>query len=377
MSRAFIVETVTGDVLDEVEPDYSWSAALNEAETIKYTAEVEDPDEYERDWRNLATSWKHSIIIEEGGRLMGGPIIPHTYEPGGPLEFTSRGMRHMMARRRVLPRRAYEQGTIVLPDGRPDPACDTVLEGLDLGSIGRALIEQAMLCPGGALPISLHAPRAGTRTKTYRGSEMKKIDEALAQLSDVIGGPDFDFRPYWEVETRKVAWRFVSGTEERPRLASSSEHVWEVSADWSPMSDIGVETDPTAMGSASWALAGRGDDSVLCGYSWDVSLIDAGFPLMDIVDTSHGNVTEQDTLDGYAAAGTMRGREIPEFWDFSALATESPRLAEYWTGDFCRLNVDHGAYIPAQSVRRRILALSGAAGSDWVKITTGRDYEGE
>ncbi|QAB18795.1 hypothetical protein Leucomu_13535 [Leucobacter muris] len=125
-SRAFIVETTTGHVVDEVDPTYEWDAALNRPETIRYTASIEDPDEYERDWRNLATPWKHSLVVEEEGRLMGGPIVPHQYEPGQDLAFTARGMRHMMLQRRVLPPIAYAQGTVVLPTGsRTLPATRT------------------------------------------------------------------------------------------------------------------------------------------------------------------------------------------------------------------------------------------------------------
>ncbi|QAB18796.1 hypothetical protein Leucomu_13540 [Leucobacter muris] len=202
---------------------------------------------------------------------------------------------------------------------------------------------------------------------------MKKIDEALTQLSDVIGGPDFDFRPRWDGPNR-VVWDMVSGTEAQPRLASPIEHVWEVSAEWSPMSDVTVEIDPSTMGSASWALAGRGDDLVLCGYAWDPYLVQAGFPLMDIVDTSHTTVTRQDTIDGYARAGILKAAKLPEFWDFSVQKSVSPRLDEYRVGDYCVLNVDRGRYLPGEPVRRRILTLAGEAGSEWVKITTGMDY---
>lgn len=372
-SRAFIVETVTGHVIDEVEPWYSYDEALNAAETIKFSVPIEDPLEWGRDWLNLASPWKHSLVVEEHGHLMGGPIIPHSYEPGGLLEFTARGMRHMLSQRRVLPQLAYALGTLVLPDGTPDPRCDTLLEGYDLGTIGRMLVAQAMTAPGGTLPIQLQPVRHGTRRREYAGVELKTVDEALEQLSDVIGGPDFDFRPRWD-GADQIVWDMVSGTEEQPRLASSTEHVWEVSADWSPLSDVSVETDPTLMGSASWATAGRGDDSVIVGYAWDPYLIDNGFPLMDLVDTSHTSVTDQDTIQGYADGNLARARELPQFWDFQAQAGESPRLPEYRVGDYCVLNVDSGGYLQAGRVRRRILTRSGAAGDPMVKITTGAVY---
>lgn len=373
VERAFIVETVTGHVIDEVEPWFSWSTALNAAETIRFQVAVEDQTEWTRDWLNLATPWKHSLVVEVEGRLMGGPIVPHSYEPGGVLEFTARGMRHMMTRRRILPVRAYTLGTVVNLDGSPDVLCNTVLSGLDYGSIARQWVAQALGIPGGTLPINLEPPRAGARERTIEGVELKELGEALDQLSDVINGPDIDFRPRWDGPDY-VIWDMVTGTEEQPRLASQTEHVWEVSAEWSPLSDVSVELDPSGVGSVSWAMAGRGDDSVLCGYAADPFLTDRGFPLMELVDTSHTTVTQQATIQGYAAGNLARGRELPAFWDFQAQVSVSPRLNEYREGDFCVLNIDAGGYLAAGPVRRRILTLSGAAGSEWVTITTGVAY---
>jgi hypothetical protein len=378
VTRWFVFETMTGTILREFEPQTgSWEARLNEAEALKVSLPLTDPILAAMDWRNLATPWKHSIAMDEGGRLSGGPILRHSYAPGSPLELIARGIRVWLSRRTILPPNAATE-PLVSADGTPNFGLDTKLSGTDLGSLGRYLVWQACQWPGGRVPIVFEPARKGSRSRSYRSVELKNVDEALTQLSGVENGPDFDFRLRYKQGTSdtQVEWAMVSGTESQPRLMSELAHGWDLTAQQSSGGELDVQTDPTVMGSLSWSSAGRGNDSVLIARAYDPSLIDNGVPLLEIVDTSHTNVTVQSTLDGWAEEPLRTAKGPSEFWSFRARLDEPPRLRDYRVGDMCVVRVQGDPYVPDGEHRRRILCLSGEHGSPWVTITCGESFGG-
>lgn len=365
-----VFETTTGHVLKEFTPvSGGWSTRLNEAETVTCDIMLDDAEAAYQSWRLLATPWKHSIGVCQDGVWFGGPILPHDYEAGGLLKLTARGVRTVFAHRVVLPPAAATR-PLVDWEGNPDKSLNTRLEGVDLGTIARFLVWQAMQWPGGSLPIDLEPPRPGSRKREYVAVEMKIVDDALKQLSEVQNGPDIMFDLY-QVDDSHMRWRMRTGTEQSPRLTGKDVHVWDVAGAASGVASLAVKTDPSRMGSNSWAVAGRGDDTVLVAKKFDDTLVAAGFPLLDIVDTSHTNVSEQSTLDGYAAANAATGQTWGEFWEFDARLDQQPFLDQYRVGDDALIIVGDDSYLPAGEYRRRILAISGDIDGQLAKIVTG------
>jgi len=369
MTQWYVFETLTGEVLREIEVvSGSWTSRLNEPEALDVTLALAAEDIGDG-WKNLLTPWKHSLMVEESGRLYGGPIQPHDYSPGTPLKITASGIRSYFKKRTVLPPEARTI-PLVTQEGDPNDALDTTLVGYDLGTIGRLLVAQACSWPGAGLPIVYEPVRAGTRERTYRAVELKNVDEALDQLSGVENGPDFDFRLRWKDDSH-VEWALVSGTEKHPQLSADQVFVWDLSAAESAGTDLTVQVNPSAMGSLSWSSAGRGDDSVIIAQAYDPLLVDRGMPLMELVDTSHTNVSEQKTLDGWAREQLRTGKQPSEFWSFSASLRSAPWLRDYRVGDHVVVQVSDDPYIPDGSYTRRILELSGDETGQWVKITCG------
>ncbi|WP_025159394.1 hypothetical protein [Leifsonia aquatica] len=375
MTQWYVFETMTGTVLREFVPSSgSWKARVNEPETVDVQLDLSDPQIAAMDWRNLGTPWKHSIAVDEGGRLYGGPIQPHDYTPGEPLQIVARGIRALTARRTVLPPAALTQ-PLVSADGSPNTALDTNLSGLDFGSIGRFLVWQMCQWPGSGLPIVFEDPRAGTRVRNYAAVDLKNIDEALAQLSGVERGPDFAFRLRWRPDG-KLEWVMTSGTEASPLLIGPNPPQWDVNASRTSGADLAVKTNPAQMGALSWATAGRGDDKVMMSRAYDPALTNAGVPLLELVDNSHTSVEFQDTLDGYARAGLRTGGRPSEFWSFKASLLSTPWLRDFYEGDYCDIFIQDDPYLPPTPARRRILELSGDDEGLWVSITCGEAFDG-
>lgn len=374
MTQWYIFETMTGRILAEFVPSSgSWSERLNEPDSVSVTVPIYSTDEQGRDWRNLATPWKHSLAVEESGRYFGGPIQPHSHDAGSDsLQISASGVRGYFARRNVLPPEALYT-SLVKADGSPEDALDTNLSGFDLGTIGKRLVEQSVAWPGGGLPIRFEPDRKGSNKRSYLAIDLKRVDEALNQLTGVVGGPDFAFVLRRASETH-FEWLMKSGTETRPQLGSTDALVWDLSASDSSGSGLSVDTNPQNMCSLSWATGGRSDDRVLVSRQYDRALVDDGFPLLEAVDTSHTSVSEQATLDGWAKAPLRTGRRPAEFRSFKASLHAPPWLSEYSVGDFCELAISGDRYTPDGLYRHRILEISGDESGDWVDVTLGEVF---
>lgn len=375
--RVSIFETRGGALVNEIDPaDLSWDAVTNEAESVKVQIDLNSAGETDRNWRSLAAPWKHSIAVETGGRVYGGPILPHDFDDDSAvLNLTVRGLRVLLARRHVLPIDALTR-PLTLENDLPDTTLDTNLTGLDLGTIGKNLVEQACEWPGwDDIPIVFPADRAGSHTRNYPAIERKNLDDALSDLSGVANGPDFRFQ-LEKVGNDAFRWVFASGTEERPRLESPDVFAWEVGQG----SGLSVTSDPSRMGSLSWAEGGRSNDTTLVRSLYDPTLVDHGFPLLELESDASVNTVLPETLDAWNVE-TLRTSIRPwEFWSFKIRADEPPFPGEYNLGDLIDVIVTEdspiaGGYLGPGTYRRRIAKLAGDM-SEWITVTCGEAYGG-
>lgn len=374
--RAYVFETRGGALLQEVEPlDLQWDENANQAETVTPTFDLSSVTEGSRDWRNLGTPWKHSIAVDVNGRLLGGPIMPHDFDDdGGSLSLTARGLRVAFARRSILPVAALSQ-SLTLPNGEPDTSLDSTWSGFDLGTIAKKIGVQACEWPGwGDIPIVWPDDRAGTHERTYAALDLKKVDDAWSDLSDVQNGPDIRLGLEWDGADR-FRWRFVTGTEEQPRLQGSDVFAFEVGQG----SGLTVRTNPTRMGSVAWSQGGRTNDTSLMRMLYDPLLVNSGFPLLELESEASSTTVEVSTLDAWNVE-TLRTASKPwEFWSFKIRSDVSPYPYEYGPGSLVDVIVTEdtptaGGYVASGTYRRRIAGLSGGL-DDWITITCGENYD--
>ncbi|TCJ28768.1 hypothetical protein E0W80_04515 [Microbacterium sp. PI-1] len=373
--RCFVFETLSGNLLQEVEPsDLQWSENANQAETVDGAFDLNSTSEGSRDWRNLGTPWKHSIAVDANGRLLGGPIMPHDFsDAGGSLKLTARGGRIVFSRRSVLPPAALTQ-SLVLPNGEPDTSLDSTWAGFDLGTIAKKIGQQACAWPGSNMPIVWPEDRSGIRERTYAAIDRKNVDDAWSDLSKVENGPDIRMRLEWDGPDR-FRWVFETGTEEQPRLQGPDAFDWEVGQG----SGLSVQTNPSRMGSLSWSQGGRADDTTLVRSLYDPTLIDRGFPLLELESDASSNTVLPETLDSWNVETLRTAKKPWEFWSFNVRADESPYPFEYGPGSLINVTVTEdapvaGGYVPPGTYTRRIAGLSGAI-SDWITVTCGEVYD--
>lgn len=374
--KVSIFETRGGALLAEPEPiDLTWSENANQPETIDPTFDLRSLVDGSRDWRNLATPWKHSIAIDVDGRVLGGPIMPHDFDGStGKLKVTARGGRILFTRRSILPLAALTN-PLTLPNGEPDASLDSVWAGFDLGTIAKKIGQQACTWPGWTdIPIVWPADRAGTRERSYAAIDRKNVDAAWSDLSNVQNGPDIRLRLEHDGPDR-FRWVFETGTETQPRLQGIDVFEWEAGQE----SGLSVKTNPSRMGSVSWSQGGRSEDTALVRMMYDPFLVDAGLPLLELESDASSNTVEAATLDAWNVETLRTARKPWEFWSFDVRTDRSPYPYEYAPGTLVNVIVTKdtpiaGGYIPPGTYTRRIAGLSGGLG-DTITITCGEVYD--
>lgn len=372
---AFVFETMTGDLVTDFEAkNVAWSENANQAESVSATISLRAASEASRDWRNVGTPWRHSIAVNAHGRFIGGPIMPHDFDDAsGELKLTARGLRVAFARRSVLPPAAMTQ-PLALPTGEPDPTMDSTWSGLDLGTIAKKIGQQACAWPGSAYPIVWPDDRPGSHERTYAAIDLKKVDNAWSDLSNVENGPDIRLRLDQDGPDR-FRWFFETGTEQQPRLQGADVFDWEVGQ----ASGIQVRTNPTLMGSVAWSTGGRSSDTALVRMLYDSYLVDHGFPLLELESAASSTTENVETLDSWNVETLRTARKPWEFWSFDVRADAPPHPYEYGPGSLINVIVTKqtpvtGGYIPPGTYQRRIAGLSGGLGNT-ITITCGEVYD--
>lgn len=313
-------------------------------------------------WGSTVLARNGLLAVVDGEPVAAGPLWKRSYK-GGEISLTGGGLRSYWERRILLPVDARTE-PLINEDGSPNVDLDTIVENVSYGTIAKRWVQLVNAWPGGSIPMMLPADVVGTRRREVKAVDLKNLRKLLDDLTGVIGGPDISFRPRWAVDGLGIYWEMQTGTEEKPTIGSDDPSLirWTVGAERGGAFDLEVTEDATMMTEEVFATAGRSADKVIASRARSTILPAAGFPLLQSVDTSHGDVSEQDTLDEYAEAGADEGRYVASFWSMRVRAREkgTPALGDYWIGDLATIDVDKAEpVLPAGSVTRRIAGIGG------------------
>jgi hypothetical protein len=372
-----------------------WSDQLNTAETVSATVDLNDPDMQALRLDVSAEPAKSFLVVEEAGKVMGGPIWTTDWDRDNrTLQLNAKGMASIFDHRLIIPLLAkslgVDQWTVPDPSDTtktmPNPALASTYVNLWLGTIAKRFVQEALAWTGGNLPIVFQDDELGTHEDTVNGVDFKLLGDKLKDITKLEGGPDINFIAERTSDQLGFQWLMQTGTAEQPQVAAESITVWSVTAPKSPVSGLHIKKDATKMASIAWEVGGRQADTVLVSRAVDDTLTDAGYPLMEIVDSSHSSVSEQPTLDGYSAELLLQGQSPSEQWSFDVKAypvdddgqPAGPQFGSYSKGDYCQLNFDRwnpetgigDPYRPEKGqYKMRIIGLAGDELADKVTVS--------
>lgn len=355
----------------------SWSEKLNSADALSCTVPLNDPVIRRLHLANSATPGKSVLIAADGNTILAaGPIWGHDYQDDGrQLTLIAEGMWSYFDHRVLLPLLAGRlpsdptvttRYTNVSVDPNDPWPTDT---RKSLQGIARALVAQAQTWTGGNVPVILPAEIAGTAERTYKGSDLAFVGERLAQLTQVDGGPDIKFQPRFTADKMGVEWVMLIGTPTQPQIFGAIEPTFNVGLKKSSVSGLKVSVDGSGLGSQAFASGGNASDQVLITQSNDATLTNAGFPLLELVDSNHSSVTELPTLQGYSDEMVVGGRKPIMTFSFDHDTSRLPFLPGFNVGDYAKLKIRNNAYLDDGTYRVRITGRSGDAQTRKVALT--------
>lgn len=341
----------------------SWSRTLNQSDSIHAVVPTFDPDVKALELFGSAVSGKNFLAVAYGGYVLAaGPIWTVTWnDTDRTLTLDAEGLASYFAHRLLMPLSALTSPTVAV----------STWSNISLGSIAVHIVQQSETFPGGNLPIVYPADIVDTgTTRTYNAADTLTILDKLDELSQVQNGPDIDFLPRWVDDTQRgIEWVMRVGTPSQPMLSSATVFQFNASIAGSTIKDIEMVFSGTQLAGQGWATTTNATDGkTLVARSTDNTLISAGFPLLEMVDSRH-DITIHNTLQGYANAITVNGKFPIQSMRFSAKADEGPTLGNYNVGDWLSVAYKGNDFLPDGNYLSRIVSIAGDADGRYVAIT--------
>lgn len=241
------------------------------------------------------------------------------------------------------------------------------LEGLSYRGIMCALVEMCTSAkPGGELPIDLpYLGEAGTRAREYSEYDIQNnaCSQLLENLTNVIGGPDLQFRPYL-YDPSHVRLQMVAGSDGDVYLGQSTVHTLTFFPGGGTIQDLTVDHAGPVMRVYS---SGAGTDAAqLCHLSEDLTLATLRDPWPLVEATYSDSDTDAlDVLVGHAdarLAGNSRPlMQISGRVDFADPLVPAP--GSIWPGELVDLVVQGFPTLPDGTYRCRLMQMSGEQSS--------------
>jgi hypothetical protein len=359
----------------------SWSEVLNDAGDVSCTVSLKDPAVQRLGLRESAAEGKAFLAALDGDTvLQAGPIWFHDYDGDTQqLTLTASGMWSYFDHRVLLPVLAGRNPTDATTDTRfsnivsddTDPGypwpTDTrkTLQGIAL-----FYVAQAQTWTGGNVPVILPAEVVGaTNERWVKGSDLAYVGSRLADLTSVEGGPDIMFTPRLQSDRQGVEWVMRIGTPTDPHLFSLQRQKFHIGNAKSSVSKLQVRGDGTRMASQAFGSGGRTVDQALISVSTDSTLTDANYPLLEAVDSSHSDVSEIATMQGYSDEIVAQGKAPQKVWQFIHDLSQRPFLGAFNAGDFADVRVHADAYLSPGTHSMRVLTRAGDETGTKVDLT--------
>ena len=358
--RYVVGDVLTGRIAASFEPTSGpWSEVLNGAGGVSATANLQDP--YTRGLRlgQQAVPAKAFLAVLDGDVvLQAGPVWAHQpYDANAQsLSLVASGW-WSYADARVLITPGF-----VPTDEDSDVNVTSSLQGIAVGWLD--VMMDHPNTPVFILPSAI----AGTEERNELGVNLGSVGRRLYDLTQVQGGPDIRFVPRLSSDRLSLEVVVEIGTPDKPQLVSPHRARFVWGAAKSSLSDLRVTSSGSRVASKVYYSGGRQADEVLMSTASN-ALEASGFPLLESVDSSHSTVSEQATLDSWAAEGAVSAASPVLSIEFKHDLSQRPHLGDFRAGDECVLQSVGDPYLLDGDYTLRITARSGDVDGLKVKVT--------
>ncbi len=310
----------------------SWSESINEAGSMSATVKDDgriDPKAQLRPYGTILAALDEDNTVRHAGY-----IKQWTHNRGeGTYSVSAGGGATILAKRLVLNHAlasAWADGTVVIDDDNP-PGNWVLTANGSYSDLIRALIVETE--KWGALPITPAAATGGDKTRTWDSWDLATVADRISDIGDLDAGPEWRFDP--QLSTSWVL-SFNQVTSADAGEIVDNTWVWNAVVPASGVVLGDEDADGSDMASACYMTGGKDDDTLLIAHSIGTALTGAGWPLLQVADTSHSTVSVLSTLQSYSAA-TVAAGDVPS----GSVALTVPATSRVHVGDWA--NVRYGS----------------------------------
>lgn len=372
--RFALSDFVTGGPLLDVpiNEGASWATVLNKADSVSCDIDMRDLDTQDLDIISAATPKKAvlSAITEDNFVLGWGVLSEHEWsDDDSRLDLTGSGFWQYLDENAIMPASA-RTATLVMPDGSINPALDTLINDVSLGTVGKRLVQQLLSWPG-TPAMTYQADEVVTgRTAPYTFASFKRIAAALNDLVKREKGPDFAFDAAIAANGLDLAYSMRFGTEAKPQLGEYKGS-WSVGGEDSPVKGLKVTVIGDDVATSGWMNGGKQGSRLLMSRILNDAMVTDGYAPRMFIDTTHSDVVLQATLDAYNADNVAYAAGPIMKISFSVRGdAPSLPLGQYRCGDWVDLDVGDGnRRLPEGLYRCRIVGISGDETGEWIKLS--------
>lgn len=372
-----LIDFVTGrPSLDlPVKEGASWAAQLNRPDSVDCAIDMRDPDTQKLDLSSATTPMKSAIVARtDDDHVLAWGLIPDDGrswdEDSQTLSLSASGVESSwLSKCPILPVSALTAALLVTDEEGymvANAALDTTISGVSHGTIMKRLIQLRLAFPGAPTIFDFPPDEAGTRSESYPFASLKSIQSAISDLTRQDGGPDYAFDAVRAPNGLDFRYLFRHGSEVTPRLGSHVG-IWAL-GEGSPISGLKVNDVSAAGASTGWATAGKQAGSALFSRIVNAEPLSVGYPPFDVVDTSHTDVSVQETLDSYNRENMRDAATDTRDVSFTVRGDAVPGIGAYRPGD--TVTIDAGKRHPwlPEEFTVRITSIDGDETGENVSI---------
>lgn len=228
------------------------------------------------------------------------------------------------------------------------------------------------LKPGGSLPIDWqYLDEAGGHERTYMAYNAGNLScsDIWTKISNVIGGPDIQLRPYITDDGSHFRMRFEAGSDADVYLGNGHVHRLSCFPGGGTLEEVSV----AHLGPVSrvYATGAGSEDAQLCHLSEDLTLQRTADP-WPLVEEAWGSSDDEkdyllrDHADARLAAERLPVMQLSGYIDLGDPA--APRPGTIWPGEEVEVAIDGFPTLPDGIYRLRLMRMEGDEGNR-VKLT--------
>lgn len=305
--------------------------------------------------------WRYCLAVAYNGYVVDfGPIMDSDYtDSTSQLRIGCGDMWSLLGRRTLINPATPPAATTASALLPMDATRDVTYTALSKADIAVQLVSDSCGRSGFDLPIDFPATTGGTETRTYPIYDLADVGERLMDLSKEGGGPDIDWQVNPSATDGYVRIQMRIGN---PTLSQSgAPQIFDYN---SSISEIDVSSNGASLSMGSYVKGNATERGSQVAYASNSTLVAAGWPALESVDTSHSSITDPALIQSYATANAAMNSTVTKTWSCVAVLDPStPQLSDYQPGTFVTINVRGHSYIADGQYSQRVLGVQNNGGS--------------